>query len=352
MNDFLFGVVEGFYGRPWSWSAREAWLDFLVQRGFNCYVYAPKTDRHLRDNWHCDWPEDDFQKLRAHASRARKLGLRWGVGFSPLGIHPRQCEDALPERLAQIRRLQADVFWLLFDDQEAGDDAVAMQVDIARYCRECLGPEVRMALCPTWYSFDEKLQSRYGEMPADYLHELGRLLPREIDILWTGQQVCSPTQPLSHYREMKRIFRRAPLLWDNYPVNDGVSTRDFLHMASFNGRSWRLGELCAGHMANPMNQAWLSMPPLATLAELYAAADAYDPDTAWRNALEACGDTVPAELLRRDAKLFLERGRKGMGVKQLEALKKDYAACEQPGAAEVLGWLNGDYVAGGADHPT
>ena len=35
------GIVEGFYGRPWSHAARLDAISFLSPRGLNAYVYAP-----------------------------------------------------------------------------------------------------------------------------------------------------------------------------------------------------------------------------------------------------------------------------------------------------------------------
>ncbi|MGW4410022.1 beta-N-acetylglucosaminidase domain-containing protein [Nonomuraea sp. NPDC004702] len=39
------GVIEGFYGRPWSHEQRLDLLGFLGARGMNTYVHAPKADR-------------------------------------------------------------------------------------------------------------------------------------------------------------------------------------------------------------------------------------------------------------------------------------------------------------------
>ncbi len=65
MNDFIFGVIEGFYGRPWSWQARAETVDFLQHEQFNSYVYAPKSDRQLRRAWREPHPSDVFENLLA-----------------------------------------------------------------------------------------------------------------------------------------------------------------------------------------------------------------------------------------------------------------------------------------------
>ena len=111
--------------------------------------------------------------------------------------------------------------------------------------------------------------------------------------------------------------------------------RDFLHLAPFKDRHWKLEELCAGHVSNPMNQAWLSMLPLATLAEIYARRDAYDPREAWKRAVKALSGPSLAPLLERDAGLFSESGLSRIEEADRSRLEKDYAKCaeKEPAAA-------------------
>ena len=58
---FKLGVVEGFFGIPWAWSARTAYADFLSEYGFNTYLYAPKSDRLLRQSWHIPFSEEHLK---------------------------------------------------------------------------------------------------------------------------------------------------------------------------------------------------------------------------------------------------------------------------------------------------
>ena len=45
------GVIEGFYGTPWSDEQRLDMIDFLAAHRFNTFLYAPKDDPFLRDRW-------------------------------------------------------------------------------------------------------------------------------------------------------------------------------------------------------------------------------------------------------------------------------------------------------------
>ena len=45
------GVLEGFYGNPWTHEQRLELLGFMASRGMNTFVYAPKDDPLVRRDW-------------------------------------------------------------------------------------------------------------------------------------------------------------------------------------------------------------------------------------------------------------------------------------------------------------
>jgi len=47
----LRGVIEGFYGPPWSTADRLSQFDFFAATKQNVYVYSPKDDPYLRAQW-------------------------------------------------------------------------------------------------------------------------------------------------------------------------------------------------------------------------------------------------------------------------------------------------------------
>src|SRR5689334_16005637 len=48
-SPLLRGVVEGYYGRPWSGDARRAVIRFMGAHGLDTFVYGPKNDPWHRD---------------------------------------------------------------------------------------------------------------------------------------------------------------------------------------------------------------------------------------------------------------------------------------------------------------
>ena len=61
------GIIEGFFGAPWSWSERHAALPFMQQHGFDSYLYAPKADQYLRASWKRQHRPDDAKALAKFA---------------------------------------------------------------------------------------------------------------------------------------------------------------------------------------------------------------------------------------------------------------------------------------------
>lgn len=74
------GLIEGYYGLPWDWSARERVMRRLAGAGYRFFMYAPKADAFLRRRWRETPPEAETRSLAAFAAACRDAGVRFGVG--------------------------------------------------------------------------------------------------------------------------------------------------------------------------------------------------------------------------------------------------------------------------------
>src|SRR5919108_339103 len=81
------GIIEGFYGKPWTWAARAAAVDYLAPHGYRFYLYAPKADAYLRRRWQENHPPEVAARLRDLARHCRSLGVRFGIGLSPYELY-------------------------------------------------------------------------------------------------------------------------------------------------------------------------------------------------------------------------------------------------------------------------
>src|SRR5690606_15582159 len=125
---------------------------------------------------------------------------------------------------------QPDILCLLFDDMRGDIPHIArIQADLTRRATE-LSSASKVMLCPTYYSDDPVLEKVFGPRPQDYWPSLKREIDPEVDIFWTGPRVCSDSYPLAHLDEIAERLGRQPVLWDNYPVNDGAVKSRHLHL--------------------------------------------------------------------------------------------------------------------------
>lgn len=337
---FLTGVIEGFYGRSWSMGTRRAYIDYLAEAGLNTFIYCPKGDAFLRRRWQEDWPEENWRDLLELSAAYRRNRLHWGVGLSPLALY----QDYGTHQRLQLRRkverlgeLSASLIAILFDDMPGGvSDLAERQGEIVSdVCRWT--PGLRVLACPTYYSYDPVLEAYFGKMPMDYWPQLGRSLPQEVDVFWTGPKVCSDSIGVRDVRSIVEQLGRPVTLWDNYPVNDGAARSEFLYTSKLAAREAGMRPLLRGHLCNPMNQGLLSLPALSGLAELYGSRGLDD------SALSRIMGSLTWEKLSRDRRMFEIEGLTGLGAQIRQQLASEYGKLPGPAAQEITEWLRGDY---------
>jgi beta-N-acetylglucosaminidase-like protein len=290
----LRGVVEGYYGSPWSGEARRDVIRFLGAHGLNAFVYGPKNDDHHRARWREPYPDAALADLGATAREARRSHVRFVYALTPALDVCYACRDdrhALAAKLRQVASVGIRRFALFFDDapgtlqhpedvaRYGGADASALaraQADLvnhaARFVRaHRLGGLV--LIVPTDYA---------GTECHPYHRELAQRLRRGIGVGWTGPGVLSESVSGEEARTRAACIRHHPVvLWDNYPANDTVLSNN-LHLGPLTGRSADLPAALGGYLLNPMTEAHASLVALGTAGAYLQDPRRYDPEGAWR----------------------------------------------------------------------
>ena len=339
---FLAGVIEGFYGRPWSFETRMAYAEYLPMMGLDTYLYCPKADPFLRKRWHQPWPGSEIDRLKALSKAYGDRFLKFGVGLSPFALYknygPAQ-RDLLERKIGELNTLDAPLLAILFDDMPGDVDGLASRqceivADVLRW-----SSAQRVLVCPTYYSFDPVLEKYFGKMPQDYWPQLGKELAGEVELFWTGNQVCSDSVSVADIESAQHQLGRPLVLWDNYPVNDGAQRSNFLYGNKLAHREPGLGGILNGHLCNPMNQGCVSLRALQGLAELYGRAGPHDEQ--W---LEAQWGKPTYKQLLEDVEAFQQLGLGGMGRARCDILAGVYGKLPGAAAREVVAWLRGEYT--------
>ncbi len=330
MSFEIRGLVEGFYGPFYTSAEREGLLRFLAAHGMNFYLYGPKNDRAHRARWREAYDPQRLAGLARSVALAHDLDVRFAYALSPVSMSYASPGDLalVRERFRQFYALGVRDFAIFFDDVAArfehAEDArrygsfaqahAAVSNELVAWLRS-LDPGCSLAMCPTEY---------HGTPPfGGYLHELGACLLPGIDVFYTGPQVCSPAISAADVRGFAAAVRRAPILWDNYPVND-LGMQFELHLEPVRGRAADLANAVKGILANPMLQAEASKIPLLTLAAYLANPAGYDLEAAWQAALVEVAGAACAPALRTFAR-----------ARQLEGTVGELLAALQNGSSKL-----------------
>jgi protein O-GlcNAcase/histone acetyltransferase len=293
--DFLTGVIEGFYGQPWSQAERFELFEWMAAWGLNTYLYAPKDDLKHRALWREPYSADEAATLGELIRACAQRGLRFIYALSP-GLDIRYSDEAdlnhLRRRFEQMLAQGCEHFALLFDDipdrMEAADlqrwgSFAAAQCHLTnamfRWTRG-RSAEARFLFCPTPYCGRMAERKLGGE---GYLQTIGRELAPEIDVFWTGPEIISREITVAHARQLQTMLRRKPLIWDNLHANDYDGRR--FYCGPYAGRPPELRAEVAGLLSNPNCEFPLNYVPLRTLAEFVRREGAWDARKAYLTAM-------------------------------------------------------------------
>ena len=353
---FLKGVIEGFYGKTWSWQLRQSWVKLLARESTQgCYIYAPKSERYLAHNWRDEWPLAQWKNLLDFSAYCAEQGIRFGVGFSARDISLGSADlNMLRAKLKQLMTLQPAIFCLLCDDALPISNTAKSQSVLVETCLEVLDRDTRLIFCPTWYSLDPRLRELYGTPPENYYEDLGAYLPDSVDIFWTGERVCSARHDMKHWRTMHECLRRKPILWDNSLANDGETIHQYLRMRPFATEWCNIQDWAGGIVLNPMNQAHVAqimythlMGCLASELEqpaTLASNDTAEMEALWRDALAHVRPSQLRDYVQADRQLFCELGTANMDTSARIVKAQQYRRLGAPLATDIADWLEGAYA--------
>src|SRR5437667_3815354 len=98
MADFLAGVIEGFYGQPWTQAERFELFDWMGNWGLNTYLYAPKDDLKHRAVWRELYSAPEAEQLQELIQACRHRHILFIYALSP-GLDIRYSSDGESDHL-------------------------------------------------------------------------------------------------------------------------------------------------------------------------------------------------------------------------------------------------------------
>ena len=269
----LRGVVEGFYGNPWSHEDRQDLFRFYGDNKMNIHIYGPKNDPYHHSRWYELYPEEEAAKMAElvkHASE-NKVRFVWAMHPSNSIASSTDRSNAL-KKFDQMYSLGVRDFAIFFDDISA--ESVDNQISYLNFLttefvnkHDDVAP---MIVCPTQYN--------RGWSSGDYLSKMGSQLDPGIRIMWTGNSVVDMIDK-ADCAWFKGQTGRDPFIWLNYPVNDYGQHN--LLMGPVYGNEADIYDKVSAFTSNPMQYAEASKVALYSIADYCWNPTAYDSDAAW-----------------------------------------------------------------------
>lgn len=301
------GVIEGFYGVPWTDGDRIDLLEFLGKNQMNTYMYAPKDDELQRKRWREKYPEEKLAEFKnlLEVSEREKIDFYYMISPGNDIDYTKPSEvEVLTDKLQQLIDLGVRNFGLLMDDidyQLKGNAKIRFanaasahgylikQVD--EFLKTAL-EDYKLVVCPTEYD------NRYG---SAYLEELTAKVSPEIPFFWTGPSTLAQRITTQDIERMANVYKRPMIIWDNVPVNDFEKDYERLFLSPYENRSPRIADpvyQVKGIVSNPMAQWELSKMTVHNMGLYLWDSAAFDPHLSWLETVkELAGEEYTDALL-------------------------------------------------------
>ncbi len=286
------GVVEGFYGEPWSHETRLSLIDFYGRFKMNYYIYGPKDDPyHSSPYWREMYPAEEAEEIRelVEACKRNRVHFVWA-------IHPGKdikWEESdiqnLIKKFDAMYQLGVRAFAVHFDDIEGAGTNPYYQTELMNILNDefvkAKGDVEPLIVCPTEYT---RLWANPTERGSLIIY--GNELDPSVDVFWTGDAVCSNMTESTMEWISSRIQRPA-LFWWNFPVTDYA--RHIVMQGPVYGLASTMDDTkTRGIVSNPMEHGEASKLALYSTADYAWCPYKYNPIDSWERAIECVAPEV------------------------------------------------------------
>ncbi len=279
------GLIEGFYGEPWSHDVRLSLMDFLGANKMNLYVYGPKDDPyHRTPHWRHPYPDDKAREIKelVEAARRNRVDFVWAVHPGGDIRWDKADYDSLVAKFDMMYGLGVRAFAVFFDDISGEGTNPARQVEflnnLNRDFIHAKGDVSGLVLCPTEYTRERSRKSK-----VDGLGVYGQSLDPDIQVMFTGDEVCADfTKGTLDF--FKGKTRRPAFFWWNYPVTD-YCPNIILQGPVYGMDSSVTADDAVAFASNPMEHGEASRLALYGVADYAWNPSAYNAVDNWERAL-------------------------------------------------------------------
>lgn len=302
----LRGVIEGFYGTPWSHENRLDVIKFMDKYRLNAFMYAPKDDEYHRNKWRELYPEIELTKLIEYKNECDLREIDFYYCISPgkdfnyldendFNLLYKKLDQVIDKGINKFALLMDDIDYKLLDEnrkifKRPGIAHAYVTNKINKYIKENV-IEHDFIMCPTEY---------HQNWDSQYRNDLKIKMDADIKVFYTGDNVCAEIIDNDNAEKIKDVYDHPIVLWENYPVNDFWKSRIFL--APITNRGTNLNQHFESMVSNPMNQWHASKIGVISIADYMWNTNKYNPEISFEIALNELVEEKDKEDLRVFAK--------------------------------------------------
>ncbi len=292
------GVVEGYYGTPWSMAARKSLFRFYGRNKMNIYIYGPKDDIfHHGKGCYLPYPKAKAQDIAELVRVAKKNHVRFVWAIHPANTVDWNKEGGKPQldqlcnKMEQLYKLGVRDFGVFVDDSFGEIGKPERQAQLCNYILENFirkHPEdvtQHLVMVPTGYN--------KSWTKPQFLNTLGSQLDQTTRVMWTGDTVVNDIT-LQGQRWVHEHLGRPTYIWWNWPCNDFKRGRLSMGRTSGLGTEPEMIAEMTGFTANPMEQAEANKVGLFGVADYCWNVTDFNSDHSWREGIKRLYPECPA----------------------------------------------------------
>ena len=299
------GLVEGYYGYPYSQNVKKDLMRFMMRMKMNTYLYGAKSDPYHSEYWGKPYPQtvteeqeqngwlsEDMMRDVCETSAATKVNFIWAIHPGNNFLYSNTVIDDIMGKFEKMHALGVRQFGVFVDDVSVPSSDADLQLNAQRLAllqerieQKWNTPDAAPADTVRPLHFVPQIYCRSFASSEDQYKRFFEALaatPSHIVIYTTGWGVWSVPNS-SDFAMPKQYLGRDVAWWWNYPCNDNADDRiypmdmyqNFSDMSAVDGGSRLPTTLTSGIgiVANPMQQGEVAKIPLFSAA-----------DYAWNNA--------------------------------------------------------------------
>lgn len=323
------GIVEGYYGYPYSMEVKKDLMHFMMRYKMNTYLYGAKSDPYHSQYWkepyptqlteeqiENGWLSQDGIKEIAATSQATKVNFIWAIHPGNDIIYSTTVVNDVLSKFDKMYQLGIRQFAVFVDDvgipsnendlKTNADNISNIQKGLeGRYNQTGVQPAdtvkplhfVPQIYC-TAFASDQQRQQFFKALST---------IPENISVYTTGWGVWSVPN-VSDLQRMQDEFGRPAAWWWNYPCNDNADGQiypmdmysNFRDMPSVSDNATLPQDLNngLGIVCNPMQQGEVSKIPIFSVADFAWNNSAFNNLESWASSFPAIVGTEKANSLQ------------------------------------------------------